>query len=272
MIYSIGFGEETIKVEGKEILYGIRRDNGDILELRCNIDLKRMDFCNRVDQNEFVIITNVIIDLNDIGERWEGDSLLDLPFGYGRIYSANNTLKYYGCMFEGKKVCYGEEYYEDGTTLEYKGNFLNNKRHGKGILYNKGSIPLFEGNWQFGDFSSQLIIPAGCSNVRLFTDNVKELIIEDSCYKDVRSIHFESNCILERLVIGRKCFTTVSELVIAYCSKLKSVVIDNESFVNENNGKRGRFLLYNCDKLEMIEIKEMSFKYYYEKFELHSIQ
>ena len=38
------------------------------------------------------------------GERWEGNSLNGLPFGYGCVYNSENQLIYEGFMFNGMKM------------------------------------------------------------------------------------------------------------------------------------------------------------------------
>ena len=78
-----------------------------------------------------------IIDLNEKGERWEGDSLSHDPFGYGCIYNSENQLIYSGFIFEGLKVCYGIELYGDVGLVEYEGGFYKGMRCGNGKLCNK---------------------------------------------------------------------------------------------------------------------------------------
>ena len=64
----------------------------------------------------------ITIDLNENGDRWEGDSLNGNPFGYGCIYHSENQLIYSGFIFEGLKVCYGTELYGDVCIVEYEGD------------------------------------------------------------------------------------------------------------------------------------------------------
>ena len=80
------------------------------------------------------LIKDDIIDLSENGERWEGDSLDHLPYGYGRIFNSENQIVYEGFVFNGMKVCFGKEYYEDVGIIEYIGHFYNNKRNGNGIF------------------------------------------------------------------------------------------------------------------------------------------
>ena len=80
------------------------------------------------------LIKDDIIDLSENGERWEGDSLDHLPYGYGCIFNSENQIVYEGFVFNGMKVCFGKEYYEDVGIIEYIGNFYNNKRNGNGFF------------------------------------------------------------------------------------------------------------------------------------------
>ena len=276
MVYSIGFGEEVLRVEREVMVYEIKCENGDMVVLKCNLNKKEMEIeqesIQHPNTHETVIEKNTIIDLNDNGERWEGDSLFGRPFGYGKVFDVNNDLQYYGYMFEGRRVCFGETYFSNGE-VEYSGTIINGLRHGKGKCYDKYGSLIFEGNWHCGDRSCKLTIPSNCNDNRIFTDNVEELIIEDSCYCDLRRLHFTNNNILERLVIGSECFAKVNELEISYCSKLYSIVIGEMSFIciEDTDEESGRLLINNCERLEKIEIGDGSFANYHNKFEILSI-
>ena len=121
-----------------------------------------------------------VIDLSDRGDRWEGDSLNNSPFGYGCKYNSENQLIYKGFIFEGMKVCFGSEFYEDAGIVEYEGEYYKNKRCGYGKLYDKKSNLLYEGEWLNNN-------PIELTNVTLFKEmkendisfGVKELIIKD---------------------------------------------------------------------------------------------
>ena len=101
---------------------------------------------------------------------------------------------------------------------------------------------------------------------------MEELIIEDKCYRDLRSLHFIDNHILKRLNIGNECFSKVNDFEISYCSELESVIIGEGSFMNdEDDEESGRLLINNCEKLELLEIGYESFHKYRELFDLKSI-
>ena len=71
-----------------------------------DVDLSELYHCN-------------IIDLNDKGERWEGDSLNSIPFGYGSTYNEENQVIFSGFLYEGKKFFFGVEFFADIDTIEY---------------------------------------------------------------------------------------------------------------------------------------------------------
>ena len=89
----------------------------------------------------------VIIDLSDVGDRWEGGCVNGLPFGYGCMYNSKNIVLYRGFVFDGMKVCYGSVFYDDCGIAEYVGGFYQNNRFGYGKLYSKKSELLYEGEW-----------------------------------------------------------------------------------------------------------------------------
>ena len=273
-VYSIGFDEEKLCVEGDEMVYELNNENGDRILLQCNVDKREMEIQQEFGNStagEIVLEKDTVIDLDNNGERWEGDSLNGRPFGYGKLYGNNNELKYNGYMFEGKKVCYGDTYSYTGE-VEYSGYFLNDKKHGKGKFYDMLGSLIFEGIYHFGECSSKLVIPSNCNDNRQFTDSVEELVIEANCYRDLRSLHFTNNHILKRLNIGNKCFSKVNEFEIRYCSELESVLIGEESFMNnEDDEESGRLIINDCERLELLEIGDKSFHGYTELFDLKSI-
>ena len=54
---------------------------------------------------------NQVLDLNDDGERWEGDVLDNQPYGWGVLYDSENRMAYEGFRIGDVNVCYGTQYY-----------------------------------------------------------------------------------------------------------------------------------------------------------------
>ena len=105
--------------------------NGIIREIQCDKDDKWMKVRERREESEEWNEINLnglkhhdVIDLNEKGDRWEGDSQNGDPFGYGCIYNSENQLIYSGFIFEGLKVCYGTELYGE-LRLNYLLLLLN---------------------------------------------------------------------------------------------------------------------------------------------------
>ena len=50
---------------------------------------------------------NQVLDLNDDGERWEGDVLQNKPCGWGVYYDSENRMAYEGFRIGELNACYG---------------------------------------------------------------------------------------------------------------------------------------------------------------------
>ena len=61
---------------------------------------------------------NQVLDLNDDGERWEGDVLHSKPCGWGVLYDSENGRMYEGFRIGKVNVCYGTQYYSDIQKVE----------------------------------------------------------------------------------------------------------------------------------------------------------
>ena len=134
-------------------------------------------------------------------------------------------------MFEGKKIGFGTEFFSDNHQVDYCGHFINDKRHGWGITYDRNGNKLYEGDWRCGknDFEDERIV------------------IEDDCEEDDLRIHD----LIKELVIGENCFNEwKDDLVIANYPNLQSIIVKN-SLQNLNSLK-----ICNCEKLKIIEIED----------------
>ncbi|KAK8822624.1 hypothetical protein WA577_007890, partial [Blastocystis sp. JDR] len=90
---------------------------------------------------------NRVLDLNDDGERWEGDVLDEKPYGWGMLYDSEGEKKYEGFRIGEVNVCYGRSYYPDNGAIEYEGEIFEGKRWGRGIQYDRNGGVLYDGNW-----------------------------------------------------------------------------------------------------------------------------
>ena len=92
-----------------------------------------------------------VLDLNDDGERWEGDVLQNKPCGWGVLYGSEGEKKYEGFRIGEVNVCYGTRYYSDIEKVEYEGEWCEGKRWGRGIQYDRNGNTVFDGEWMNDD-------------------------------------------------------------------------------------------------------------------------
>ena len=168
------------------------------------------------------------IDLNENGERWEGDSLNGSPFGYGCIYNSENQLVYSGFMFEGLKVCYGKEMYGDVGLVEYEGGFYNGMRYGDGKLCNKKNELIYEGEWYMNN-------PVELSSIKIEKElkeedihfGIEELVIGENCGNDLIYFHLIGFGYLKKLRVKKNSLKNLESLVISNNNELESIGIED---------------------------------------------
>ena len=135
-MYSLGIsGNNYLSIDESHYFHSETINNQSVQLIECDINEKWMKVKKRdLDSSKWIELDlnglhkGVTIDLSEQGERWEGDSLNGVPFGYGCIYNSNNQLIYKGFIFEGMKVCFGSVFYEDVGIFEYVGGFYKNNR------------------------------------------------------------------------------------------------------------------------------------------------
>ena len=292
-LYFIGLsGVNSLLVDENMYYHTYKLEIGDFQIIECDIEEKWMKLNeskkDKEEPEEVDLISlqkGVVIDLNENGVRWEGDLLNGLPFGYGCVYNENNELVYVGFMYDGKKVCFGKEFYGDLGIVEYVGGFYNNMRLGYGKLYNKKNELVYE-----GDFPVEThVIIESVLNENEIHNHLEELKIKDNIKTDIKYFQLVSYYHLHNLEIGSKCFENVEDFRIDACIELISITIGNNSFskqvrksIDNNNPLfRNRenvdddiqltlvkdytaFSCYivNCPKLESLTIGMKSFQYY----------
>ena len=259
-------------------------ENNRIQVIQCNnIDKWMKVKIKEIDKEEWTEINmdglkhGVTIDLSDRGDRWEGDSLNGQPYGFGNFYDENNHIIYSGFIYNGKKVCWGSEFFGESGIIEYEGEYYKNMRFGYGRSYDKKSNILYEGEW----LNNQ---PIELTNVTLSKEmkendisfGVKELIIEDGYEGKGCNFILHSYPHLKSLHIGRNCFSNVIVFEISNCTELEEVFIGECSFngINkdskENKNENGIFRITDCLKLKKISVGVKSFENYYGSLEMKS--
>ena len=203
----------------------------------------------------------VTIDLSEKGDRWEGDSLNGVPFGYGCIYDDENQLVYKGFVYEGKKVCYGTEFYGDVGFVEYEGGFYNGTRYGCGKLYDKKNELIYEGEWYMNNpiELSKVEINEELKQIDIHFD-IEELSINNSCTSELKHFLLIGFGKLKRLYLGRECFRPMEVFHIENCNELIDVRLgdDNEQIVYKHNKHDDTacriFVIKNCELLKELMI------------------
>ena len=168
------------------------------------------------------------IDLNENGERWEGDSLKDIPFGYGCLYNSENQLVYSGFIFEGLKVCYGVELYGDVGIVEYEGGFYKGMRYGDGKLCNKKNELIYEGEWYMNN-------PVEVCSLRVNGElkeehihfGIEELVIGEDCGNDLKYFQLIGFGHLKKLIVKKNSLKNLNSLVISNNNELKNIEIED---------------------------------------------
>ena len=213
-------GEEVIEVKENEnevelMIVNVLNHSMIVLKGLKGEELNEMDLSE--------LVENEIVDLNDDGMRWEGEVLKGDLFGYGCLYDEENELEYEGWMIEGKKRCYGIEYWNDIGLKKYCGCYYDGLKNGYGLLYDRNGMIEYEGL-----FKDDVVIDVN-DDMRMkwiddceliVTSCIESLIIGYYFDPDISSLILNYSLIsLKRIEIGNGCFTNVNRFVIDgfYC-------------------------------------------------------
>ena len=207
-----------------------------------------------------------VLDLNDEGERWEGDVLNNQPYGWGVLYDSENRMAYEGFRIGGVNVCYGTRYYSDVQKVEYKGGICEGKRWGRGTQYDRNGKTVFDGEWMNDEHLSKRVVLN--EENQLLHSHIEELIVENNSCNGPEwaalDLSFMSH--LRLLEVGDECFECVDEVKLIDLSKLERVVIGMNSFTKKKNGignnSNRHFYLKNCERLRELKIGRDSFSDY----------
>ena len=110
---------------------------------------KKREIANGTFEGETLLLNKCNGQLENEEKIYIGHLSHYIPNGIGTLYikkNENKHLLYYGNFSMGEYDGNGKLYYEDGTY--YKGEFLENKRHGYGTLFNKNDDIIFEGKFE----------------------------------------------------------------------------------------------------------------------------
>lgn len=248
-------------------------ENGDIREIQVNIEEKWMTvkyFTSSTSEWDSIslneLIQRDILDLDEMGNRWEGSSLNGNPFGYGCIYNTENQLSYKGFIYDGKKVCYGTCFYEDTGDIQYEGSFYQDFYHGLGTLYNKKRELIYDGEWYYNNPLElrQLTINTtiDIKNMNMCVEEVRFCFVNregDQEYSKIKSFQLIGYSHLKRMTIKHDCgFENVREFIIENCNVLETVSIGYHCF--HSSSEQGLFAIRDCERLKTVAIDDLSFE------------
>ena len=208
-----------------------------------------------------------VLDLNDDGERWEGDVLQNEPYGWGVLYDSENRMAYEGFRIGEVNVCYGSSFFPDLQKVEYKGMICEGKRWGRGIQYDRNGKTVFDGEWMNDDNQIEKRVVLNEEN-QLLHSHIEELIMEsNSCNGrewTALDLSFMSN--LRVFKVGEECFESVKEVKLIGLNQLEKVVIEMNSFTKKKiswgNDPNRRFYLKDCERLRELKMGRHSFNDY----------
>ena len=204
---------------------------------------------------------NRVLDLNDEGERWEGDVLQNEPYGWGVLYDNENRMAYEGFRIGDVNVCYGTRYYSDIGVIEYEGEWCEGKRWGRGAQYDRTGNKVYEGEWMNDDnrMEKQVVLN---EESQLLHNHIEELIVSDMSCKgrewSVLDLSFMPR--LRLLQVGSYCFNNVDEVKLIGLNQLERVVIGRRCFTTcyyerpRPLNPNGHFYLKNCERLRELRI------------------
>ena len=209
-----------------------------------------------------------VLDLNDEGERWEGDVLNDEPYGWGMLYDSENRMVYEGFRIGDVNVCYGRRFFPDVQNVEYEGGICEGKRWGRGVQYDRNGDVIIDGEWINDDdkIENQIVLNRW---IQFLHNRIEELIVDKWCCRgrEWRGFDLSFMSIMRLLRIGDFCFDEVKEVRLIGLNQLESVVIGKQCFSNEVSGwvypdRSGHFYLKNCERLRELKIGYNSFSTY----------
>ena len=266
----LGFLVEIRFIDGTmHAVEGVWRRNEEVLVeigkervIEVNVKKKELMQLNGKDMNG--IEHNQVLDLNDDGERWEGDVLNDEPYGWGVMYDNENRMAYEGFRIGDVNVCYGMRYYSDVGVIEYEGEWCEGKRWGRGIQYDRTGNIVYDGEW-FDD--EQVIMKVVLSQENQLLHNyIEELIVSNDCCngREWKEVDLSFLPCLKTLQVGDSCFMYVEKVKLIGMKKLETVIIGEDSFNMHcpNYYRDWDFYLKDCERLRELKIGYDSFSEY----------
>ena len=198
-----------------------------------------------------------VLDLNDDGERWEGDVLNNQPCGWGVLYGSEGEKKYEGFMIGEVNVCYGTRYYSDIEKVEYEGEWCEGRRWGRGILYDRNGNIVYDGEWMNGDrFEAEREVTISSYEQSLY-NRVEVLTIDTHSNEGEAwtTLDLSPMVHLRKLDVKDKSLLRVKEVKLVGLHQLEEATIASYCL----SAMEGRFYLKHCEKIKSLFVGPGSF-------------
>ena len=250
-------------------LYGyheglVKESHSVVMELRLNevtevnVDSRELLRVNDEDVNG--IEHKQVLDLNDDGERWEGDVLNNQPYGWGVLYDSENRRMYEGFRVGDVNVCYGRSYYPENQKVEYEGGICGGMRWGRGTQSDRHGNIVLKGEWMNNEQLSKRVVVN--EENQFLHNHIEELIVSNNSCNGPEWSALDLSLMphLRLFEVGDECFENVNEMKLIGLSMLERVVIGRESFTKQKNERllesdpNRHFCLKNCERLRELKI------------------
>ena len=199
---------------------------------------------------------NEVLDLNDEGERWEGDVLHDQPFGWGVLFDSDNRRVYEGFRIREVNVCYGRSYYPDVQKVEYEGEIVNGKRWGRGIQYDRSGLVMYEGEWMNDERVEKRVEVS--DETQRFHSWIEELTLLRGCEIHSKTLQFSLLPHLRVLHVHGMIIDSVSRVELIGMRALEKAVF--ECTCSDRIKRKGSFQVKNCERLKELAVADGSFQ------------
>ena len=157
----------------------------------------------------------------------------------------------------------------DVGVIEYEGGICEGKRWGRGTQYDRTGVVIYEGGWLNNTHDNKIVL-FNEDNYRSvpYHTMVEELIVGDDCCngEEWRMINFSLLCMLRELRVGDGSFKRVNRVNLVSLHQLERVVIGKDCFTEKedeceifNREYRGRFYMKDCEKVRELKIGYHSF-------------
>ena len=202
--------------------------------------------------------TNWVFDCGD------GSVMNNAPFGYGTVFTNQGLKVYEGFVFEGKRVCFGQDFYPTTQTPSYCGCFMNDKRHGWGKAMNEDGSVSYENEWTFDEYIQPSIpIPDGCEDGGIIHNYLYELVIGNNCYNSIPEFRVRDFPNLTKIEIGSNSFKNTAICEISKCDSLDTIRFGRDSFNNaldcEGSARDCYLIISNNEKLRGVLFETYAF-------------